>query len=172
MIWICFTDERLSSLIVVCDEEGISADEYEDILYDDLFSFVDDLLEIPEDDDEVRIADEKIFLFLQDNASCYKATNILEFLEENHVPVMKWSSQSPDLNSIENLWIDFKVRFHKWFIELFNRPSKSMEAKYRHSEILQKVWYDQGMKLIETFIKSMSRRCQAMIDAKDGWTKY
>jgi len=39
------------SLLIVCDEGGISADEYEDILYDGLFSLVDNLLEIPEGDD-------------------------------------------------------------------------------------------------------------------------
>src|SRR5579859_1797431 len=42
MVWACFTGERLGPLIV-CDAGGIGADEYEDILYDGLFSLVDDL---------------------------------------------------------------------------------------------------------------------------------
>jgi DDE superfamily endonuclease/Transposase len=171
MVWACFTGERLGPLIV-CDEGGIGADEYEDILYDGLFSLIDDLLEIPDGDEEVQVADENTFVFMQDNAPCHKATNTLEFLAENHVPIMTWPPQSPDLNPIENLWTDLKARFHKRFIELFNHPSKSMEARYRYGEVLQEVWYSQGMELVEALIKSMPKRCQAVIEAKGGWTKY
>lgn len=48
MVWGCFTGTRLGPLIV-CEEGGIGADEYEDILYNGLFSLIDDLLEPPED---------------------------------------------------------------------------------------------------------------------------
>jgi transposase len=171
MVWGCFTGERLGPLIV-CDDGGIGADEYEDILYDGLFSLIDDLLEIPEDEEEVQVADQNTFLFMQDNAPCHKATEILEFLAENHVPVMAWPPQSPDLNPIENLWTEFKARFHKRFLELFNHPSKSSEARYRYAEVLQEVWYSQGMELVEALIQSMPRRCTAVIEATGGWTKY
>jgi hypothetical protein len=156
MVWGCFTGERLGPLIV-CDDGGIGADEYEDILYDGLFSLIDDLLEIPEDEEEVQVADQNTFLFMQDNAPYHKATEILEFLAENHVPVMAWPPQSPDLNPIENLWTEFKARFHKRFLELFNHPSKSSEARYRYAEVLQEVWYSQGMELVEALIQSMPR---------------
>jgi transposase len=49
------------------------------------------------------MANENTYLFMQDNAPCHKATEILEFLAENRIPVMVWPPQSPDLNSIENL---------------------------------------------------------------------
>jgi len=171
MVWACFTGERLGPL-VVCDEGGIGAEEYEDIIYDGLFSLVDDLLELPEDPDTIQVADENTFLFMHDNAPCHKAAHILEFLKENHVPVMKWPAQSPDLNPIENLWTELKARFHKRFLELFSHPSKSLEARYLYGEVLQEVWYSQGMELVEALIESMPRRVQAVIDAKGGWTKY
>ena len=63
MVWACFTGERLGPL-VVCDEGGIGADEYEDILYDGLFSLVDDLLEPPEDPDTIQVADKNTFIFM------------------------------------------------------------------------------------------------------------
>ena len=75
--------------MVICNEGRIGADEYEDILYDKLFSLIDDLLEPSEDPDTIQVVNENTFLFMQDNAPCYKATCILEFLEENWVPVMK-----------------------------------------------------------------------------------
>src|SRR5579859_4406827 len=171
MVWACFTGERLGPL-VVCDDGGIGADEYEDILYDGLFSLVDDLLQPPEDLDTIQVVDENSFLFMHDNAPCHKAAHILEFLKENHVPVMQWPPQSPDLNPIENLWAHLKARFHKRFLELFSHPSKSLEARYRYGEILQEVWYSQGMELVEVLIQSMPRRVQAVIDTKGGWTKY
>lgn len=171
MVWACFTGERLGPLIV-CDEGGIGAEEYEDIIYDGLFSLVDDLLQPPEEPDMIRIADETTFLFMQDNAPCHKATCIREFLAENRVPIMDWPPQSPDLNPIENLWTDLKARFHKRFLELFKYPSKSLEARYRYSEVLQEVWYSQGMELVEALIASMPRRCVAVIEAQGGWTKY
>jgi len=171
MVWACFTGERLGPLIV-CDEGGIGADEYEDIIYDGLFSLINDILQPPDDPETIRIADENTYVFMQDNAPCHKSHDVLEFLHEHHVPVMKWPAQSPDLNPIENLWTELKARFHKRFLELFNHPSKSLEARYRYGEILQEVWYSQGMELVGALISSMPRRCQAVIEAQGGWTKY
>ena len=74
--------------MIFCDERGIGADEYEDIIYDGLFSLVDDLLKLPEQPRTIQIVDETTFLFMQDNAPCYKSTCILEFLAENWIPVI------------------------------------------------------------------------------------
>jgi len=57
-------------------------------------------------------------------------------------------------------------------MKMFSDPSKSLEARYRYSEVLQEVWYTQGMELVEVLISSMPRRCCAVIEAKGGWTKY
>src|SRR5579859_1692642 len=143
MVWACFTGDRLGPLIV-CDEGGIGADEYENILYDGLFSLIDDLLEPPEDHETIQVADENTYLFMKDNAPCHKLGEVLEFLREYNVPVMEWPPHSPDLNPIENLWVALKDHFHKQFIEMFNHLSKSLEARYRYSGVLQEVWYSRG----------------------------
>jgi hypothetical protein len=171
MVWACFTGNRVGPLIV-CDDGGIGSDEYEDILYDGLFSLIDDILEPPEDPETIQVADENTYVFMQDNAPCHKSTEVLEFLAEHQVPVMKWPPQSPDLNPIENLWVTLKARFYTRFTELFNHPSKSLEARYRYGEVLQEVWYSQGQELIDALLGSMPRRVQAVIEAKGGWTKY
>ena len=72
MVWGCFTGNRLGPLIV-CEEGGIGADEYEDILYDGLFSLIDDLLEPPEEPETIQVVTRDIYLFMQDNAPCHKA---------------------------------------------------------------------------------------------------
>jgi len=118
------------------------------------------------------MANENTYLFMQDNAPCHKATEILEFLAENRIPVMVWPPQSPDLNSIENLWTAFKDCFHKWFTELFNHPSKFIKAHYQYIEILQEVWYLQGQELIDVLILSMPWHVKAVIEANRDWTKY
>ena len=102
MVWACFTGDRLGPLIV-CDDGGIRADEYDDIIYDGLFSLVDDILQLREQPETIQIEDDITFLFMQDNAPCHKSTCILEFLAENCIPIMDWPSQLPDLNPIENL---------------------------------------------------------------------
>ena len=63
MVWACFTVERLGPLIV-CIEWDIEADEYEHIIYDRLFSLVDDLLEPLEQSETFQVVDNTIFLFM------------------------------------------------------------------------------------------------------------
>lgn len=63
MVWACFTGERLGPLIV-CNEGGMCADEYQDTLFDGLFSLFDDLLEPLEDLETIQVAIEQTFLFM------------------------------------------------------------------------------------------------------------
>ena len=75
--------------MIIYDNEGIGIDEYENILYDSVFSLIDDLLAIPDEVEEVQIAEENAFVFMQDNAPCHKVATIMEFLEENRVLVIQ-----------------------------------------------------------------------------------
>src|SRR5262249_17790359 len=146
--------------------------EYQEIIYDGLFSLIDDLREPPKDSETIQVAINNTFMFMQDNASCHKAKEVLEFLEENQIPIMKWPPQSLELNSIENLWVVFEAAFNKRFIQLFNHPSKSLEARYRYGEVLQQVWYEISQDLINKLVDSMPRRVQAVIDANGSWIDY
>ena len=138
MVWACFTSERLDSLIIY-EERGIGKDEYEEILYDGLFSLIDNLLEPPEGPRTIQVMNENIFIFMQDDAPCHKATDVLEFLAENCISITVWPPQSSDLNPIESLWSEFKEHFYKQFLELFNHPLKSLEARYHYGEVMQEV---------------------------------
>ena len=74
--------------MIVCDDEGIGADEYEDILYDSLFSLIDDTLNPSEDSDVIQNTTPDTYVFMQDNSPCHKAKDVLDFLKENQVPLM------------------------------------------------------------------------------------
>jgi transposase len=171
MIWACFSGEQ-NGPILVLEQGGIGSDEYEEILYDGLLSMVDDVLALPEDLDTITVADENTFLFMHDNAPCHKTPAVTNLLQENNIPVMKWPAQSPDLNPIENLWRDLKHRFYLKFRTLFSNPSSSQDAFERYSELIQECWNEQNQELVQSLIESMPKRCQAVIDAKGGHTKY
>ena len=100
-------------------------------------------------------------VFMQDNATCHTAKSIKTFFAKENMTVMDWPPQSPDLNSIENVWKLLNERSNK------RNPSNVNELW----TYLKKEWKKISIEEIKTLINSCSR-CQAVIDNKNLHTKY
>ena len=75
---------------------------------------------------------------------------------------MVWPPQSPDLNPIEQLWdyLDTEVRKHH------------ISSKDNLWNTRVKSWNGISKEIFAKYINTMPARCQAVIDAKGGHTKY
>ena len=85
-----------------------------------------------------------------------------EWLEKEKVKVLKWPSQSLDLNPIENLWEALKRKV----------SGHNVRNKGQFLEILKETWESISPEIIKTLIGSMPRRLREVIKNKGYATHY
>ena len=75
---------------------------------------------------------------------------------------MEWRPQSPNLNSIENLWSILDRQL------MYRDPNNEDEL----FEMLKEGWQNIELDTLQNLVQSMPRRCQAVIDNNGLPTKY
>ena len=103
-------------------------------------------------------------IFQQDSAPCHVSKLSMSWFQQNHIQVLKWPGNSPDMNPIENLWELLKDEIHE--VPITNKVDLI--------ERLIKVWFHSETiaNQCENMISSMPRRIEALIKARGGQTKY
>ena len=109
-----------------------------------------------------RVRMPRKWTFQQDNDPKHSSKVLQEWLVKNKVDVLKWPSQSPDLNPIEHLWNEMGRRLGA---QHFSNSNQLYEK-------LREIWSEIPVSVCERLLDSMPRRCQAVLDARGYPTKY
>ncbi|CAJ0967045.1 unnamed protein product [Ranitomeya imitator] len=92
------------------------------------------------------------WVFQHDNDPKHTARATKEWLRKKHFKVLEWPSQSPDLNPIENLWRELKVRVAK-------RKAKNITAL---EEICMEEWANIPTTVCGNLVKTYRKRRTAL----------
>jgi hypothetical protein len=101
-------------------------------------------------------------ILMKDGASPHTAKLTKQFHDVYSVDKMNWPANSPDLNPIENVWRLLKQRVAQ------RSPHTLADLKQRVEEEWAKLQFSD----FAGYVGNMHERCQAVIDAKGGHTKW
>ncbi len=147
MLWGCFSAKGPGRLI--CVKERMNGAMYHEILSENLLP-------------SARALKMKHgWVFQPDNDPKHTAWAMKEWLRKKHFKVLEWPSQSPDLNPIENLWRELKVR-------VAQRQPQNIIAL----EICMEEWAKIPATVCENLVKTYRKRLTSVIANKGYITKY
>ena len=151
MVWGCMGWNGVGRLAEV---EGImDAKQYVEILEDG----------IPTSLEKLEL-EQETFYFQQDNDPKHTSNRAYDWFNNREINLLGWPAQSPDLNPIEHLWTIIKKR-----VLQYDTPPSSIRELWWH---LGEQWNLIPAEVCQNLIESMPRRCEAVIKAKGGHTKY
>lgn len=102
--------------------------------------------------------------FQHDNARPHTAILTQNFLRNAGVAVMDWPSRSPDLNPIEHIWDELGRRVRQQV-----QPPQTLHDLQRD---LVAQWRRLPRGVFTNVLRSMRRRCLAVMDARGGHNRY
>lgn len=150
MIWGCMSWDGIGYMIRM--EGRMDAELYLSILEDELQQSVEWWGKEIED-----------YIFQQDNDPKHTSGLASQWFKDHKFTVLKWPSQSPDLNPIEHLWFYLKKK------KKYPEPPKGILELW---ERVQAEWEKIPVEVVQNLIEGMPRRVEAVYKAKGGYTKY
>ena len=103
-------------------------------------------------------------LYQQDNARPHTARATQTFLRQNNINLLPHPARSPDLNPIEHFWDALQRQLN----QLTPRPQTAAQLRAG----IAQVWWRVPHQQTNTLVRSMYRRCRAVINARGGHTRY
>lgn len=104
------------------------------------------------------------FIFQQDNCRAHTCIATRNWFEENHIEVLPWPANSPDLNPMENLWgIMTKKNYNSNF------------RAHTSEELWQQIvtcWEALDLAHVQNLITSMPKRLEEIIKENGSKIKY
>ena len=155
MFWSCITAEGPGYGTTVLDGSIISVD-YIRILETSLLGTL-----------ELCDMDVSNVRFQQDNAPVHASALTRSWFSDKGFPidtVFDWPPQSPDLNPIEHVWHQLKLKLNTYP----RRPTTKDELEHR----ITTEWYKISKEECLKYIDSMPERIKAVIKSKGGPTRW
>jgi transposase len=103
---------------------------------------------------------------MHDEAPGHASKDTIAVLHERSIYPISWPAFSPDLNPIGMVWNWMK----DWIQESYPHDRQLSYDALR--EIVQALWDAVPTDFLKGLIRSMQARCQAVIEAEGGHTKY
>ena len=148
MLWGCFASAGTGKLQRV--QGTMNSLQYQEILDENVMQSVTNL----------RLG--RRWTFQQDNDPKHTSKSTRAWLQIKGWNILKWPSQSPDLNPIENLWWDLKKAVAA------RKPKNVTELEaFAHEE-----WAKIPVDRCKTLVSSYASRLKAVITGKGCCTKY
>ncbi|KAG1039200.1 hypothetical protein G6F43_012558 [Rhizopus delemar] len=154
MVWGCFWGGGFGPLEII-DTSSVDQEKYINILANRLHPWFTN----------VTAHQERDFIFQEDGASCHTGGYARWWKETHQIRGFEyWPAQSPDLNPIEHVWNALERRIE--------RKRSSVKNLEQLKVALREEWERMDDEFADRLVRSMKRRCEAVIKAKGGATEY